>query len=179
MYLISLYFDERADARIRQYIKAVAKKTNNTYMLDGDVPPHITISAFESRQEKVVMEALDMCMNTFKMVNVGRGVVQWVSVGAFFPHVLYLSPVLNEYLHQMSVAVFETLQGVEHTLIRKCYQPFAWMPHTTIGKKLSDEEMREGFAVLQNSFGMFSGEVVKIGLAKTNPYEDIAVWEFR
>ena len=51
--------------------------------------------------------------------------------------------------------------------------PFNWIPHTTIGKKLSKEEMKIAFDVLQNSFGMFSGRVVKIGVAKTNPYEDI------
>lgn len=171
MYLVSLYFDEKTDARIRQYINAVAKRTKNTYMLDGEVPPHITVSAFESMHESIVIEKLDVCMKSLQ-----SGMVQWVSVGAFFPHVLYLSPVLNEYLHQVSVSVYETMQSVEDTLIRKCYQPFSWLPHTTIAKKLSEEEMRVAFESLQESFGMFSGIVVKIGLAKTNPYEDIATW---
>ena len=182
MYLVSLYFDDKTDARIRQYINAVAKRTGNTYMLDGKVPPHITISAFESRQERRVIEVLDACVKNLNRDSVQSdaikpGPIQWASAGAFFPHVLYLSPVLNAYLHQLAVTVYDDLQDVEDVLIRKCYQPFFWFPHTTIAKKLSEEEMREGFAVLQNSFGMFSGEVVKIGLAKTNPYEDIAVWE--
>lgn len=174
MYLVSLYFDEKADARILQYINAVAKRTKNTYMLDGEVPPHITVSAFESRQESAVIEKLDVCMKSLQ-----SGMVQWASVGAFFPHVLYLSPVLNEYLHQVSVSVYEAMQSVEDTLIRKCYQPFSWLPHTTIAKQLSEEEMRVAFETLQESFGMFSGDVVKIGLARTNPYEDIATWELR
>lgn len=174
MYLVSLYFDEKTDARIRQYINAVAKRTGNTYMLEGNVPPHITISAFESKHEIQVIECLD---ESVKELQNGR--IQWASVGAFFPHVIYLSPVLNEYLHQMSVTVYEALQGMDDTLIRKCYQPFAWLPHTTIGKKLSQEEMRTAFTVLQESFGMFSGDVVRIGLAKTNPYEDIVTWELK
>lgn len=174
MYLVSLYFDEKTDARIRQYINAVAKRTNNTYMLDGRVPPHITISAFESKQESMVVENLEACLK-----NVRSRSVQWASVGAFFPHVIYISPVLNEYLHQLSIAVYDALDGVEDTIIRKCYQPFCWLPHTTIGKKLSSEEMRVAFEVLQESFGMFSGEAVRIGLAKTNPYEDIATWELK
>ena len=174
MYLVSLYFDEKADARIRQYINAVAKRTGNTYMLDGKVPPHITVSAFESKQERAVIERLDECLKSLR-----KGNVQWASVGAFFPHVLYLSPVLNEYLHEISVVVNDSLQGMDDTRIRKCYQPFSWQPHTTIAKKLSAEEMRQGFTVLQESFGMFGGEVVKVGLAKTNPYEDIVTWELR
>lgn len=172
MYLVSLYFDEKTDLQIQQYINAVAKRTNNTYMLDGNVPPHITISAFESRQERTVMENLDLCMK-----NIHTGRIQWVSVGAFFPHVLYLSPVLNTYLYEVSVSVYDALQGVDDTCIQKCYQPFAWLPHTTIGKKLSKEELRVAFATLQESFGMFCGEGVRIGLAKTNPYKDIMTWE--
>lgn len=174
MYLVSLYFDEKSDARIRQYISTVAKRTNNTYMTDGNVPPHITISAFETKQEKVTIEKLDKVLK-----NVRSGKVQWASVGAFFPNVVYISPVLNEYLHQLSVLVYDALDGVEDTIIRKCYQPFCWLPHTTIGKKMSAEEMKTAFAVLQESFGMFSGEGIRIGLAKTNPYEDIVTWELK
>ena len=174
MYLVSLYFDDKIDARIRQYIYAVAKRTNNTYMLDGNVPPHITVSAFESKEESMVIDRLNACMK-----DIHAGSVHFASVGVFFPHVIYLSPVLNAYLHELSVSIHGTLQEMDDMLIRKCYQPFCWLPHSTIGKKLSAEEMRVAFATLQESFGMFSGEVVKIGLAKTNPYEDIVTWELR
>ena len=172
MYLVSLYFDEKADARIRQYINAVAKRTDNTYMPDGNVPPHITISAFDAKQGNVVIEELDKCLK-----DVRQGMIQWASVGAFFPQVIYIEPVLNEYLHDLSVTVYDALHGMDDVIIRKCYQPFCWLPHTTIAKKLTQEEMRMAFTVLQESFGMFSGKVVKIGLAKTNPYEDIVTWE--
>ncbi len=174
MYLVSLYFDEKTDAHIRQYINTVAKRTGNTYMLDGKVPPHITISAFETRNEKLVVDRLNICMNQQQ-----KGRVQWAAVGAFFPNVIYISPVLNVYLHELSVSVYDTVKGVEDTIIRKCYKPFSWLPHTTIAKKLSQEEMRTAFIVLQESFGMFSGDVVRIGLAKTNPYEDIVTWELK
>ena len=174
MYLVSLYFDKKSDARIRQYINTVAKRTGNTYMLDGKVPPHITISAFETRNEKQVIDRLNTCMNQQQ-----KGRVQWASVGAFFPNVIYISPVLNVYLHELSVSVYDAVKGVEDMIIRKCYQPFSWLPHTTIAKKLSQEEMRTAFMVLQESFGMFSGDVVRIGLAKTNPYEDIVTWELK
>lgn len=172
MYLVSLYFDEKSDARIRQYINTVAKRTGNTYMQDGNVPPHITISAFETRNEKQVIDRLNTCMNQQQ-----KGWVQWASVGAFFPNVIYISPALNVYLHELSVSVYDAVKGVEDMIIRKCYQPFCWLPHTTIAKKLSQEEMRTAFIVLQESFGMFSGEGIRIGLAKTNPYEDLVTWE--
>lgn len=50
MYLISIYFDDKTNNRIQQAINQVAKKSGNTFMLDAEVPPHITVSAFETGQ---------------------------------------------------------------------------------------------------------------------------------
>ena len=52
MYLISLYFDEKTENRISGYMKQIAKYTGNTAMLDGNVPPHITIAAFHAESEE-------------------------------------------------------------------------------------------------------------------------------
>ena len=174
MYLVSIYFDEKTNQRIRSMIKQVADKTGNTFMIDGNVPPHITITAFETQNEEAVTEVLEHGAAELK-----KGTLQWASVGQFFPYVIYAAPVLNEYLHGMSEKVYEALAAIEGVKISPYYRPFQWLPHTTIGKKLSKEEMKMAFEVLQNTFGMFSGEVVRIGLAKTNPYEEVANWELK
>lgn len=168
MYLVSIYFDEKANGRIQKYIDQVARKSGNHYMLEGNVPPHITISAFEARSEEVAVKCMQEVFQ-----KIPKGSVQWASVGQFFPHVIYIAPVLNVYLHELSSVVYGALERVEDVRISPFYRPFQWLPHTTIGKKLSKEEMQKGFGVLQESFGMFQGDVVKIGLAKTNPYRDI------
>lgn len=173
MYLVSIYFDDKTNERIQQYINQVAKRTGNLFMVEGKVPPHITVSAFHAKSEEQAIELFYKVVEGLK-----GGSVQWVSVGVFLPYVIYLAPVLDEYLHGMSARVYEELSMVEGIQIRPCYKPFQWMPHTTIGKKLSKEEMRIAFEVLQGQFGVFKGQVVKIGLAKTNPYEDLAVFEF-
>ncbi|MDD6514633.1 MAG: hypothetical protein PUG45_04170, partial [bacterium] len=97
----------------------------------------------------------------------------WASAGAFFPGVIYLAPVLNAYLQGLSVKIYEGLTGIEETRISPMYRPFQWMPHTTIAKKLEKEEMMAVFRVMQEQFGVFSGDIVKIALARTNPYEDL------
>ena len=51
------------------------------------------------------------------------------------------------------------------------------MPHTTIAKKLTREELMAAFQELEKNFTIFSGMVTRIALSKTNPYEDITVWE--
>lgn len=174
MYLVSIYFDQKTNKRIQQYMNKVAEQTGNTFMLDGKVPPHITISAFESQNEEMAIEKMECVVK-----NLMYGKLQWVSVGQFFPYVLYITPIMNEYLHKMSVMLYDALLQVDGVKISPYYQPFQWFPHTTIGKTLSKEEMQVAFQVMQNSFGVFEGEVVKIGLAKPNPHRDIASWELK
>ena len=174
MYLVSIYFDEKTDKKIQQYIDKVAECTGNTFMLDGSVPPHITISAFETQNEKAVIEALERAVARLR-----QGTLEWGSVGQFFPYVIFLIPVLNEYLHEISAIVNDELSNTNGIKISPYYRPFQWLPHTTIAKKLTKEQMQTAFEVLQNSFGMFEGEVVRIGLAKPNPHHDIATWELR
>ena len=172
MYLVSIYFDEKTNQRIRSMIKQVAEKSGNTFMIDGNVPPHITVSAFETLDEKAAVDTLEHVVKEMRC-----GELQWASVGQFFPYVIYTAPVLNEYLHDMSVKVYNGLNSLDSVKISPYYRPFQWLPHTTIGKKLSKEEMQIAFEVLQNSFGMFSGRVERIGLAKTNPYREVVNWK--
>ena len=84
-----------------------------------------------------------------------------------------LSPVLNAYLQKLSESVFSKIRYLEGVRIQSRYQPFSWFPHTTLGKRLNQAEMREAFVVMQNQFAPFTGEAVEIGLARTNPYRDL------
>ncbi len=174
MYLVSIYFDDETNKNINRHIKQVAKQTGNAFMLDGKVPPHITISAFESRNEEAVLRALEGCVKTIQ-----SGTIKWVCVGTFLPNVIFLQPVLDVYLHHLSARIYETIAEVEDIKISPMYQPFQWLAHTTIGKTLTQEQMRAAFEVLQNSFAPFEGQVIKIGLAKTNPYTEIKNWDLQ
>lgn len=173
MYYISIYFDQKTTNRLQDYINQAAKKSGNTFMSNQNVPPHITISAFASKNEKEIIKSLEKTFAAWE-----QGTVQWVSVGAFLPHVIYLAPVLNQYLQELSVAAYESIQQAGNTNVHPCYYPMHWMPHTTIGKTLEKEQMRAAFQVLQESFGIFTGTAVQIGLAKTNPFRNLALFEF-
>lgn len=173
MYLISIYFDEKTNQKIQRYINLLAEKTGNDFMIEGQVPPHITVSAFETQREKQAIEALEQMAKRLE-----QGNITWASVGQFLPYVIFLQPVLNKYLHKMSKVVWEELTVVDDIKVSSFYRPFQWLPHATIGKTLSKEEMQVAFEVLQNHFGVFEGTVVRIGLAKTNPHRDIKTFTF-
>ena len=174
MYLISIYFDEETNRKIRNYIKQIAKHTKNTIMLDGDVPPHITIGAFRVESEEVAKEI-------FQDITSGilPGKIHWVTVGSFLPNVIYISPILNEYLQQLSDINKKVLNKVDGVWVDKRYTPYSWYPHTTLGKCLKKEQLVTAFKVLQNQFAPFEGQVTKIGLATTNPYRDVEIYELK
>lgn len=173
MYLISLYFDDETEKKICSFINKAAEKSNNYFMIDGNVPPHVTISSFYGKDEKRIIDSLGGIIEKFRADD-----LQWVSVGCF-PGVLYLAVVLNEYLHSISVDIYDVINKLEGVNISRKYRPFQWLPHTTVAKSLSEEQINVVFAEIQKEFSVFQGKVVKIGLACTNPYHDIKVWELK
>ena len=168
MYLISLYFDEKTNSRIQYYINQVAKKTGNYFMNEGKVPPHITVSAFEAKSDEIALQTFSSAVSEIQSNN-----IQFVSTGQFFPNVIFVMPVLNEYLHSMSDKIYSSLIQNKEISVSPYYRPFSWMPHVTIGKTLTKEEMLIAFQTLQHQFGPFSGMIQQIGLAKTKPYQDL------
>lgn len=174
MYLISIYFDKNTEYKIKSYMKQIAKNTGNQMMLEGKIPPHITVSAFHA-------DSLECAEVIFERIckQVKAGNIQWVSVAAFLPQVIYLSPVLNEYLQRLSETIYKEVMQMETAEPRGYYQPYRWMPHATLAKHLEKEQMKTAFEIMQNQFGPFESRVTKIGLAETNPYTDLAVFELK
>lgn len=171
MYLISIYFDEGTEKKLMSYMNQVAKHTRNDTMIAGNIPPHITISSFYAKDNETAVRV-------FRRIaaRASGGGVHWVSVGCFFPQVLFLSPIYNEYLHQLAVIAYDEICRTEGVSSSRYYQPFEWMPHTTLGKRFTPEQLVKAFQVMQNQFAPFVGRTVKIGLAKTNPYEDVEIF---
>lgn len=171
MYLISAYFNENATKPLTRLIHTIAQKCENTYMTDNHIPPHMTISSFETREPKHLIEDFN------QLKTIGTGPVNIISVGAFLPYVLYAAPVLNQYIQNLAEQTYEMLSFRNDITINKCYKPYQWFPHITLGKKLTKEEMQIAFTAMQIHFTPISREIVRLGLAKTNPHRDIATIE--
>ena len=168
MYLVSLYFDDKTSKEINRYMGLIARKSGNVFMEDNNVPPHITVASIETLEEKLLIEKI----NTLKK-GISPGSVDFVSVGQLLPSVIYLVPVLNKYLFDIEEEIFNSLRDINDIRFSKYYKPYSWLPHVTVGKNLDKEQMKKAFEVMLNNFVPFNGQVVEIGLAKTNPYTDI------
>lgn len=173
MYLISAYFDECTTKHLTRLINTVAEKCGNTYMTDNNVPPHMTVSSFEIREPYNLVEDFN------KLKDIGTGDINIISVGAFLPYVLYASPLLNQYIQSLADSTYKILSARNDVAINKCYKPYQWFPHITLGKKLSKEEMQTAFEAMQLHFSPVAGKIVKLGLSETNPHRDIAVIELK
>ena len=172
MYLISVYFDNAATRRIQTLIEQIAAASGNHYMTDKKVPPHLTLSAIEARSVDVLIPAVQQLNGRLR-----QGSIQFVTVGQLFPYVLYTMPVLNAYLQDLALQVGSAVSGIPETAVSKYYHPRSWLPHVTLGKTLSKEQMRLAFAVVQDKFSVFHAQVTALGLAKVNPHEDVLWYE--
>ncbi len=169
MYLISAYFDEKSTATIRRIIDAAYNETGNDFMIKNQVPPHMTIGAFEQKSDAAAKRLFESMTDGFKSDS-----ILVASVGEFFPYVIYLEAVQNRYLYELSELVYSNLQTEPDTRINKFYMPFQWIPHITIGKTLDKPQMIKAFEVLQESFRPFEARIERFGLSKPNPHRDLA-----
>ena len=174
MYLISIYFDNETEDRLNLTMQRVAKTTGNQFMLDNQIPPHITVASVETKHESDLIARIESITKNLK-----QGEIKFVSVGSFSTKVVFVQPVLNEYLHQLSEIYNKELRKEEAVEIDKRYEPFHWFPHTTLAKYLTKDQMKAAFEIMQNQFGPFEGTITSIGLASTNPYRDLKILELK
>ena len=170
MYLISAYFDEGSDRIIRRYIEKIAERTGNRFMIDNNVPPHMTISSIEARS---VEDLIPVFASLEGKLNGGQ--IKVVSTGQLLPYVFYLTPVLNEYLSEMSECIYDAFKNVPDTTVSRFYRPGSWLPHITIAKTLSKDQMAAAFEVMQNAFTLSDAGIIRLGLSRVNPHEDVKI----
>ncbi|MDE7322706.1 MAG: hypothetical protein K2N73_08195 [Lachnospiraceae bacterium] len=168
MYLISVYFDNTAARKIQTLIEQIAAASGNHYMTEKRIPPHLTLCSIEARSVDVLIPAVKQLENRLR-----QGTVLFVTVGQLLPYVLYTMPVLNQYLQELVFQVNDAVSGIPETAVSKYYRPHSWLPHVTLGKTLSKEQMRRAFTVVQDRFSVFEAHVTELGLAKVNPHDDV------
>ena len=168
MYLISLYFDDNSNKVLQRYIDRIAKRTNNLFMTDNKVPPHMTISAIESKSIDVLIKPFEDICNKLHSSD-----IMFVSTGQLLPYVFYLAPVMNSYLADMSHVIYDEYSKTEDIRISRFYKPDSWLAHVTLAKTLTKEQMITALDVMQNEFSPFEAKITRIGLSRVNPHKDV------
>ena len=168
MYLISAYFDDKTASILQRWMNEIYEVTGNDFMIKNQVPPHMTISAFEQKTDEKALMLFEYLEKELK-----NGNVLISSVGEFFPYVIYGEAVQNEYLYRLSQCVYGAVTKDSDTKVSKYYKPLQWIPHVTFGKTLEKDEMKAAFEVLQEKFYPIEAKVERFGIAKPNPHRDL------
>lgn len=169
MYLVSAYFDQDSVQKLQNLINAVAEETGNDYMTRNNVPPHLTICAFEQKNTKKAIEIFQSFAGDLQSKT-----IYIPAIGAFCPNVIYAEVVQNPYLYDLSKKIYQNIKMFPDSKCSKYYMPLQWIPHVTIGKKLTPNQMSRAFEKLLELFHPFEAKIVKLGLSKPNPYIDLA-----
>ena len=173
MYLISVYFEEKSNRELQRHIDNIAEVTGNTFMTDNNVPPHMTITSIEARSGELLTPAFEAAASRLE-----TGKIIIPTIGMLLPYVLYAGVIPNSYLLKMQQAFINEIGKLPEVSFSKYYQQDSWLPHITLGKTLEQQQMKAAFEVLQKHFKPFEAKVVSVGLAKTNPHEDITIRHF-
>lgn len=170
-YAVVLYFDHNTDNRIKTIIDHIVENGCNSYMHDHKIPPHVTVGFFISDNEQNMIDVLE---ENISRINPGK--IAFSDIGMFLPSVIYISPVLNEYLASLNWVVNELYQNVAISGDDGHYNPYNWVPHIALGTKMKQDEMEKALQVVQHEFKPFEGIASRIALARCNPFKEIKEW---
>ena len=157
-YSVSLWFDEDAEAQLREVWKRLADAGIETFA-SSPIRPHITLAhQLELDLEPFVtgLEARLEAHPTFEIVFPGLGI--FVESG-----VLYLSTVMTDALWTLHRDVAELM--AEHgTLSGLHYRPDRWTPHCTLALALTPEMMLEAVKACQSVSFPLKVHATRVGI---------------
>lgn len=172
MYAVVIHFDKEATSILNRKIEDIAILSENRYMLDTGIAPHITIGAFNSDNEAAITEIID---NFAK--NVSSGIIDISEIGCFKPHVVFASPVKNEYLINLNYLLNEMVSGKFEVADNEHYIPKNWTPHCTLATKLNEQQFEKAVIEAEKIALPLLAKATELALAECNPYKELAVWK--
>lgn len=171
-YAVTLEFDKETENKIQEMIDEVARVTGCDYMKQSKIPPHVTVSALVSDNEAAQLSEMENIAASMQ-----KDSVFFANIGVFNPLVIYLGPVMNEFLQDTCRTVNERLLQYASVGNKGQYLPNQWVPHTAIAVKLTPETLKEAFAIVQEKFSAFEATAERIVLARAEPYEELKSWK--
>ncbi len=173
-YAVTLEFDKASHDKMQEMIDEVAKTTGCDHMKQYKIPPHVTVCCLEGDNDEVLLSEMEKIAESMR-----KNMVVFANIGIFNPLVVYLGPVMNEFLLDTCKTVNERLLQYAEVGNKGNYLPNHWVPHAAIAVKLTPEALQEAFAIVQKKFTPFGAIAERIVLARAEPYEKMKAWELK
>lgn len=170
-YAVSLFPDDGVAERIRGICGGLSRATGNGFMVQNDVPPHLTLGIFHAADEE--LSQMEECFREFALRArdcISNLCLDFCGVDSFLDKVIFLrlqkdAPLcfLNRILHESFLLHFESGDN-------RNYLPQNWCPHIALGVKLSHDQFEKGMEFLGSISTPDKCRIVSVGLARCNPY---------
>lgn len=163
VYALEMFFDPNTEQKVMKYFTDIKESGINSYLVDVDSRPHITVGCFNDIDVPRANDALKNYCKKLEKFTVG-----FSSLGIFtYPKFcVFLSPVNTKellILHKDMHKTFDfcTAEGFEY------YLPGSWVPHCAVDITDDINVMRRSSDYLLNNFKPFEAEVTNVGWVET------------
>lgn len=148
-YWVVMLFDTESENRIRSLWKNVVDSGVNSFMLDTDSVPHITLASCDQIAGDVFYPRLKEFAAQTQPFSL---VLSSIGIFASGSHVLYLAPVITDKLLDIHTSIHKLLCEKTCSAANVHYQPNHWTPHCTLAVNMPLEECIKGTASLLPEF---------------------------
>lgn len=176
-YSALIYFDENTQKRIQSYIKRLNKYSNNSIMLENNIPPHITLAMWEGKSNYCdEIECVASKMNSFEVI--------FNSLGIFnsdekVTH-LFLAPVKNKALNNIQIELYNHINLKDDDEFDIVYKDNDfWVPHATIGYQVNPNKLSRAIKKCSDITFPQTATVEKIAVAGCCPFSEIEVFDLK
>lgn len=173
-YAVTLEFDRESAQKMQKMIDGVASATGCDFMVKFGVPPHVTVSAIVCDDEERLISETEATAETLN-----KGDISFANIGIFNPFVIYLGPVMDEFLMNTCKTVNDRLLTFCDVGNRGRYLPWQWVPHAAIAVKLTPDALNTAFDIVRDKFAPFGAAAERLVLARAEPYEELRSWELK
>lgn len=173
-YAVTLEFDKISAKKMQEMIERTARVTGCDQMVQQKVPPHVTVCCLEGDNDEALLAEMEEIA-----ASMSKQTLRFANIGVFNPLVIYLGPIMNEFLLDTNRVVNERLLKYAEVGNKGNYLPNRWVPHVGIALKLTPDALDVAFDIVREMFTPFEATVERIVLAKAEPYEEMKSWELK
>ncbi len=175
MFLISAFFDPLTNRVLQNLINGIADITGNQFMLEFNVPPHLTFLQIQTRTGQVQLEQavknLEGKLQSIPLV--------FTACGSEIPNVVYAKVRMTDELKTQLNLVYEEIIKIPDVKINPHYLPENIFPHVTLGKTLTREQQAAAMDYVKKNFSMFQGNISEVALTCGKPPYPLVYFSIR
>ena len=153
MFLVSAFFDPLTNRTLRNLINGIADVTGNQFMLEFNVPPHLTFLQIQTRTgQEQLKQAVKNLEGKLKAVP-----LTFASCGDGIPNVVFAKVRMTVELKAQINLIYDEIIKIPDIKINPYYLPENFFPHVTLGKTLTREQQAVAMDYVNKNFSIFEG----------------------